>query len=55
VRADRHAVCWVLTRASVDSLRESNPRLAFALLANLLRSTWRIVDRLSLEHVSRTI
>jgi glutaminase len=55
VRADRPAVCWVLARSSVESLRETNPQLAFALLANLLRSTWRIVDRLSRENIARAV
>jgi glutaminase len=54
VRADRHSVCWVLNRASVESLRVSHPRLALTLFENLLRSTWRIVDRLSRESLART-
>jgi len=54
VRADGHSVCWVLNRTNVESLRASHPRLALTLFENLLRATWRIVDRLSRESLVRT-
>ena len=51
VRADRASVCWVLARSAVLSLDASNPMLKIRLLENLLRSTARIVERLSRETV----
>jgi glutaminase len=49
VRADRASVCWVLERSAVRSLDASSPKLKIKLLENLLRSTSRIVERLSRE------
>jgi len=53
VRADRDAVCYVLERAAIDALRRDHPTLALRLLGNVLRSTWRIVERLSREQVAQ--
>lgn len=52
VRADEASACWVLKNALVHSLETSGPQLKIRLLENLLRSTSRIVDRLTREAVS---
>ncbi len=52
VRADSAAVCWVLSRAEFRRLSDQQPRLAVRLLENLLRSTSRIMERLSFEAVT---
>jgi glutaminase len=52
VRADRASVCWVLKSSAVYSLEASMPVLKIRLLENLLRSTTRIVNRLSRESIS---
>jgi glutaminase len=52
VRADRAAVCYVLERSAIDVLRQRHPSLALQLLGNVLRSTWRIVERLSREQIA---
>lgn len=51
VRADRASVCWVLESAAVHALEASLPLLKIRLLENLLRSTTRIVSRLTREAV----
>ncbi len=55
VRADRPSVCWVLKRASFDSLGASCPELKIRLLENLLRSATRTMSRLSVEMVSERL
>ncbi|HVH07260.1 MAG TPA: glutaminase A [Myxococcota bacterium] len=55
VRADHASVCWVLKNAAVHSLEASTPKLKIRLLENLLRSSWRIVDRLTHEAVSNQL
>jgi glutaminase len=55
VRADSTVVCYVLERGAIDTLRERHPVLTLALLGNVLRSTWRIVERLSREQVALTV
>jgi hypothetical protein len=56
VRADRHAVCWVLGREayrSLDDSRDGPGRSArIKLLENLLRASARIVSRLSSEAIA---
>jgi glutaminase len=52
VRADRASVCWVLESAAVHSLEAVAPLLKIRLLENLLRSTSRIVGRLTRETVA---
>ncbi len=52
VRADRPSVCWVLKRASFDSLGASSPALKMRLLENLLRSATGTFGRLSAEVLS---
>ncbi len=49
VRADTPAVCWVLPFAALEAASSTRPGLMNALLANLLRSTLRVVGRLSRE------
>jgi len=51
VLADRPATCLVLAREAFASLDETHPRLKIRLLENILRSTSRIVTRLSTELV----
>ncbi len=53
VRADRTSVCWVLSRSRWQALRAAHPELTCKLLENLLRSSTRIVDRLSSEGSAR--
>lgn len=55
VRADRPSVCWVLERATFDSLEASCPGLKIRLLENLLRSATTTLGRLSFEAVSERI
>ncbi len=55
VRADRICVCWLLSSDIAAALRVDNPRLAFALLDSVLRSSWTIVERLSSETVVSTV
>lgn len=55
VRADRPSVCWVLKRASFDSLGASCPELKIRLLENLLRSATKTMSRLSLEMVAERL
>ncbi len=55
VRADRDSVCYVLDRLAIDVLRADYPTVALTLLGNVLRSTWRIVERLSREQVARPL
>jgi hypothetical protein len=45
----------VLKNAAVHSLEASTPKLKIRLLENLLRSSWRIVDRLTREAVSNQL
>jgi glutaminase len=52
VRADQAAVCWILKAAALHALDASSPLLKIRLLENLLRSTSRIVERLTREAVS---
>jgi glutaminase len=52
VRADRHSVCFVLKRASFDSLETSCPPLKIRLLENLLRSATGPLGRLSFEAIA---
>jgi hypothetical protein len=54
VRSDRPSVCWVLKRASFESLDASCPELKIRLLENLLRSATRTLDRLSFEAVTES-
>jgi glutaminase len=49
VRADRASVCWVLKRATFESLDTSYPTLKIRLLENLLRSATSTFSRLSVE------
>ena len=49
VRADRSSVCWVLKRATFESLDSSYPTLKIRLLENLLRSATSTFNRLSVE------
>jgi glutaminase len=49
VRADRPSACWVLKRATFDSLDTSYPTLKIRLLENLLRSSTKTLGRLSFE------
>lgn len=49
VRADGPAVCWVLPGTALEAVRGARPGLMIALLENRLRSTLRILDRLSRE------
>ena len=55
VRADRASVCFVLKRASFDSLGAACPELKIRLLENLLRSATRTMGRLSVEMVSERL
>jgi glutaminase len=55
VRADRPSVCWVLDRASFDSLESSCPELKIRLLENLLRSATTTLGRLSVEALAERI
>jgi glutaminase len=55
VRADRPSICWVLKRASFDSLGAARPEAKIRLLENLLRSASRTVSRLSVEVVSERL
>jgi len=52
VRADTAAVCWVLPRAALDAASAERPRLRIALLESFLRSSLRVVGRLSRELVA---
>jgi CRP-like cAMP-binding protein len=52
VRADRDSVCWVLKRATFDSLGVACPELKIRLLENLLRSTTLTLGRVSAEAVA---
>lgn len=52
VRADRPSVCWILKRASFDSLETACPELKIRLLENLLRTSTRTFGRLSHEALS---
>jgi glutaminase len=49
VRAEDHAVCWVLRRQALEAASESRPRLLSALLGNLLRSALGVTGRLTRE------
>ena len=49
MRADRASVCWVLKRATFESLDSSCPTLKIRLLENLLRSATGTFSRLSVE------
>ncbi len=49
VRADRASVCWVLSRDRFRKLAAVAPGLEAKLLQNLLASTTRILERLSME------
>ena len=53
VRADRSSVCWVLKRASADSLDVSCPALKIRLLESLLHSCTRTLGRLSFEAIAQ--
>jgi glutaminase len=55
VRADQPSVCWVLKRASFDSLSAASPALKMRLLENLLRSATRTMNRLSVEMVANSL
>jgi glutaminase len=55
VRADRPSVCWVLKRASFDSLGAACPELKIRLLENLLRSATKTMGRLSVEIISERL
>lgn len=49
VRADRASTCWVLPLARWRQIRADHPELLCKLLENLLRSSVRIVGRLTRE------
>jgi glutaminase len=55
VRADRPSVCWVLKRATFESLDSSCPELKIRLLENLLRSATKALERLSFEALAERI
>jgi glutaminase len=52
VRADRDSVCYVLKRATFESLDAACPALKIRLLENLLRSATKTFGRLSFEAVA---
>lgn len=52
VRADCASVCWLLSRDAARALDHSSPSLKIRLLENLLRSSARIVSRLSIERLA---
>jgi glutaminase len=52
VRADRASVCYVLKRATFESLDAACPALKIRLLENLLRSATKTFGRLSFEAVA---
>jgi CRP-like cAMP-binding protein len=52
VRADRPSACYVLKRATFESLDAACPALKIRLLENLLRSATKTFGRLSFEAVA---
>ena len=52
MRADRASVCYVLKRATFESLDAACPALKIRLLENLLRSATKTFGRLSFEAVA---
>ncbi len=54
VRADRDSTCWTLSRRAFRALVAAEPRVEGKLLESLLRSSSRIIHRLTLESTARS-